>query len=77
MTNQQPGTVPLEATLAHTRRQRNAIADENAMLWAHVEELTAERDQLREENDKLRADALSSPEAGTAAAGSAAPGPYA
>jgi uncharacterized protein YjcR len=54
MTNQQPGTVPLEATLAHTRRQRNAIADENAMLWAHVEELTAERDQLRAELEQAR-----------------------
>lgn len=52
-------TVSLELTLAHTQRQRNALADENAMLWARVEELTAELGQANVDLEKLRADAVS------------------
>ncbi|MDX3100436.1 hypothetical protein [Nonomuraea angiospora] len=45
--SEQQVPVPIAATLAVTQRQRNSLADENAMLWAHVEQLTAELAQLR------------------------------
>lgn len=52
----QPTSVPISGILAMTQQQRNKLADENAMLWAHVEELTTERDQLTAELAQLRPD---------------------
>ncbi|MGP3914295.1 hypothetical protein [Nonomuraea sp. 10N515B] len=55
--SEQPGQntpVSIAATLAVTQRQRNNALDENAMLWAHVEQLTAERDRLAAELEQLR-----------------------
>lgn len=47
-------SVPTEAVLAATQRQRNAALDENAGLWALVEQLTTERDELAAEVERLR-----------------------
>jgi hypothetical protein len=54
MTSQQGVPVPIEGTLAVTQRQRNNALDENAALWALVEQLTEERDQARAELEQLR-----------------------
>ncbi|GAA3251727.1 hypothetical protein [Nonomuraea helvata] len=55
---EQKASIPIAATLAVTRRQRNDALDENAMLWAHVEQLTAELDQVKAELAQLRDSAL-------------------
>jgi cell division protein FtsB len=47
-------SVPTDAVLTVTRQQRNQALDENAWLWAHIEQLTAERDQLAAEVKQLR-----------------------
>lgn len=51
---EQTRPVPIEGTLAVTQRQRNNALDENAKLWALVEQLTAERDELAAELERLR-----------------------
>ncbi|GAA3720972.1 hypothetical protein GCM10022224_103490 [Nonomuraea antimicrobica] len=54
MSEQPQISVPIPATLAATQRQRNNLADECAMLWAHVQQLTAELDQVTAELAQLR-----------------------
>lgn len=64
MSEQPQISVPIPATLAATQRQRNTLADENAMLWAHVEQLTAELEQVRAAQAQLPADSQASGSSG-------------
>lgn len=57
--NEQSVTVPLEAVVAATAAQRNAAHDRMAHLEAYVEQLVAERDEARDEVERLRAEAVS------------------
>jgi len=61
MSEQARVQVPLESVLRTTAAQRNAALDQVALLEGHVEQLTAERDQLAEQ---LRAQ--KAPSAGSA-----------
>lgn len=77
MSQPESRSVTLEAVTPVLARQRNDALDLAAQWEGLAQQLMAENSQLREENEKLRGDSVTTLAAGTAAAGSAAPGPYA
>jgi peptidoglycan hydrolase CwlO-like protein len=59
MMDGQRWSVPTDAVLAKVEEQRNSLLTENATLSVLVDQLTAERDQLAVDLEKLRPDAAS------------------
>ncbi|MEV5561067.1 hypothetical protein AB0L44_46160 [Nonomuraea wenchangensis] len=54
MTSEQQVSVPVDRVLAVTQQQRNGVLDELAMAQVLTEHLTAERDELAAEVQRLR-----------------------